>query len=217
MRIVQLQGARREPGPADGRRRAGARAAPRAEAADLLASAQREADQLRLAAQQEINELRTGAQREAEQSRAAVDREVQEARRMLAVEKERLAREATDHHTSALAETKRLVEEAEERADVRRGAGPRGDRSRPPRHRSAGADRGRGHPQPGPARGRADRRRGAAPRPSRSSPAATPRSERQLAALRAEVDRMAKRRDAITAQLASLRDVVAGFGEDEDA
>jgi len=26
---------------------------------------------------------------------------------------------------------------------------------------------------------------------------------------------MAKRRDAITAQLASLRDVVAGFGEDE--
>jgi hypothetical protein len=29
------------------------------------------------------------------------------------------------------------------------------------------------------------------------------------------VDRMSKRRDAITAQLASLRDVVAGFGEDE--
>ena len=32
-----------------------------------------------------------------------------------------------------------------------------------------------------------------------------------------EVDRLAKRRDAITAQLASLRDVVAGFGDDEDA
>jgi hypothetical protein len=29
------------------------------------------------------------------------------------------------------------------------------------------------------------------------------------------VDRLAKRRDAITAQLASLRDVVAGFGDDE--
>ncbi|HRI98117.1 MAG TPA: hypothetical protein PLZ93_21020 [Nocardioides sp.] len=40
--------------------------------------------------------------------------------------------------------------------------------------------------------------------------------ERQVAALRSEVDRLAKRRDAITAQLASLRDVVAGFG-DEDA
>ena len=37
-----------------------------------------------------------------------------------------------------------------------------------------------------------------------------------LAPLRAEVDRMAKRRDAITAQLASLRDVVAGFGKDDE-
>ena len=35
--------------------------------------------------------------------------------------------------------------------------------------------------------------------------------ERQVATLRSEVDRLAKRRDAITAQLASLRDVVAGF------
>ena len=48
--------------------------------------------------------------------RAAADREVQEARRALAMEKERLAKEATEHHQSALAETQRLVEEAEERA-----------------------------------------------------------------------------------------------------
>ena len=41
-------------------------------------------------------------------------------------------------------------------------------------------------------------------------------AERQLAAIRAEVDRMTKRRDAIAAQLASLRDVVAGFGEDDE-
>ena len=52
----------------------------------------------------------------AQQARAAADREVQEARRTLAVEKERLAREATDHHNTAVAETKRLVEEAEQRA-----------------------------------------------------------------------------------------------------
>ena len=32
------------------------------------------------------------------------------------MEKERLAKEAADHHSSATAETKRLVEEAEERA-----------------------------------------------------------------------------------------------------
>ncbi len=42
-------------------------------------------------------------------------------------------------------------------------------------------------------------------------------AERQLASIRAEVDRITKRRDAITAQLASLRDVVAGFGTDDDA
>ena len=124
----------------------------KSEAADLVASAQREADQLRLAAQQEVSELRTGAQREAEQSKAAVDREVQEARRMLAVDRERLAREASEHHTTALAETKRLVEEAESPGVVRRGAGPRGDAAG---HRGPwrGADRGPEHPDPRPARG----------------------------------------------------------------
>ena len=35
---------------------------------------------------------------------------------MLAVERERVAREATEHHSNATAETKRLVEEAEQRA-----------------------------------------------------------------------------------------------------
>src|SRR3546814_16930694 len=49
-------------------------------------------------------------------ARAAADREVQEARRTLAVEKERLAKEAADYHSSATAETRRLVEEAEQRA-----------------------------------------------------------------------------------------------------
>ena len=38
---------------------------------------------------------------------AAADREVQEARRALAVEKERLTREAAEHHTNAVAETQR--------------------------------------------------------------------------------------------------------------
>jgi crotonyl-CoA reductase len=62
-------------------------------------------------------------------------------------------------------------------------------------------------------------------RPSRSSPprARRPRTspaagqaeaERELTDLRNEVARLGKRRDAIVAQLAQLRDVVAGFGED---
>ena len=188
---------------------------PRAEADDLLASAKREADQLRLAAQQEANDLRTTAKREAEQARAAADREVQEARRTLAVEKERLAKEAADHHTSATAETKRLVEEAEERADRRRAAGPRGDR---PGHRPS-ASRPRTRPRrcsPAPAARPSRSSPRPAPRPTRSPPPATPRPSASWPTLKAEVDRLTKRRDAIAAQLASLRDVVAGFGEDDE-
>jgi len=40
--------------------------------------------------------------------------------------------------------------------------------------------------------------------------------ERQLAALKAEVDRMTKRREAISAQLGSLREMMAGFGDDDE-
>ena len=37
-----------------------------------------------------------------------------------------------------------------------------------------------------------------------------------VAAIKAEVDRMSKRREAISAQLGSLRDLMAGFGNDDD-
>ena len=37
---------------------------------------------------------------------------------------------------------------------------------------------------------------------------------RELATLKAEVDRYTKRRDSVVAQLGSLRDVIAGFGDD---
>ena len=67
-----------------------------------MASATREADQLRLATAAGGDRAAHRAQREAEQQKAAVDREVQEAKRLLAVERERLAREATEHHTSAI-------------------------------------------------------------------------------------------------------------------
>jgi len=42
-------------------------------------------------------------------------------------------------------------------------------------------------------------------------------TERQLAELRAEVDRYQKRRDSIVAQLGELKDVVGGFGEGPEA
>ena len=40
--------------------------------------------------------------------------------------------------------------------------------------------------------------------------------QRRLEAIKAEVDQMTRRRDAITAQLGQLRDVIAGFGGDDD-
>ncbi|MGH3509848.1 MAG: hypothetical protein ACRDPI_06405, partial [Nocardioidaceae bacterium] len=41
-------------------------------------------------------------------------------------------------------------------------------------------------------------------------------TERQLAALKAEVDRYQKRRDSIIAQLGALKDVVTGFGDEAE-
>jgi hypothetical protein len=41
-------------------------------------------------------------------------------------------------------------------------------------------------------------------------------AERELAAIKAEVDRVSKRRDGIVAQLAALKDVVSSFAQDED-
>ena len=138
---------------------------------------------------------------------------MQEARRTLAVEKERLAKEATDHHSSATAETKRLVEEAEERATAAEERA-REAIAQATTARAAGPEGGRVAADPRPPRGGADRGVGA--HPGRlDHPAGNAEKERQLATLKSEVDRMSKRRDAITAQLASLRDVVAGFGEDE--
>ena len=133
---------------------------------------------------------------------------------MLAVEQERLAREATDHHTNATAETKRLVEEAEERA----AAAEQRARDATPRPPSTGP---RPRPRPSALLARARREAEqivAAANTQAESITASGHAEleRQVAALRSEVDRLIKRRDAITAQLASLRDVVAGFGDDDD-
>jgi len=41
-------------------------------------------------------------------------------------------------------------------------------------------------------------------------------AEAELATIKSEVDRLSKRRDGIVAQLAALKDVVSGFGGDEE-
>ena len=177
----------------------------RQEAEDLLASAKREADQVRLASQQEANDLRTGAKRESEQLRAAADREVQEARRTLAVEKERLAKEAAEHHTQRHRRDPAARRGGRAAGDRRRGAGPAGHQAgdRPP---PAGADRGRGDPGPGPPRGRADRRLG--PHPGRLDHRHRQRRGRPRAGGRqgrGGADDQAPRRDRRPAGLAARR------------
>lgn len=179
------------------------------EAADLLASATREADQLKLAAQQETNTLRTSAKREAEQARAAADRETMEARRMLAVEKERLTKEAAEGHSSATAETARLVDESEARAKSAE------ERARQAiatatKHREQVTSEG----EKSLARSRRESEQivtSARKQAEQIVANATADAGRQQAAARAEVEMLQKRRDGIVGQLSQLRDLVASF------
>lgn len=186
----------------------------KADADDYLAAAQREADQLRLTANQQAEALRTNSEREVEQMRAAADREVTEARRIMAVERERLVREAAEHHATATAETQRLVAEAEARANAAE------DRSREAIN-AANVHRDQTNTDTealmAKARREAEQLVHSAKKEAESLRInGHAESERALAAIKAEVDRVSKRRDAIVAQLGALKDVVSGFAKDDD-
>ncbi|MEU0266060.1 hypothetical protein [Nocardioides sp. NPDC006303] len=191
-----------------------ARKMVQAESDELLAAAKREADQIRLAVQQEVTQLRTSTQREVEKARAGADREVQEARRMLAVERERLAREAADHHDQAMAETTRIVTEGETRAAdaeerARIAAQHVADQRAELAKESEGIiARARRDAEAILSKARAEA--------DHLASTATVEAEKGHAIIKAEVDRLTKRRDAIAAQLSSLTDLVSGFGKTED-
>jgi cell division septum initiation protein DivIVA len=191
-----------------------ARKMVQAESDEPLAAAKREADQIRLAVQQEVTQLRTSTQREVEKARAGADREVQEARRMLAVERERLAREAADHHDQAMAETTRIVTEGETRAAdaeerARIAAQHVADQRAELAKESEGiVARARRDAEAILSKARAEA--------DHLASTATVEAEKGHAIIKAEVDRLTKRRDAIAAQLSSLTDLVSGFGKTED-
>ncbi|MFE6508940.1 hypothetical protein ACFVDI_15420 [Nocardioides sp. NPDC057767] len=191
-----------------------ARKMVQAESDEMLAAAKREADQIRLAVQQEVTQLRTSTQREVEKARAGADREVQEARRMLSVERERLAREAADHHDQAMAETARIVAEGETRAAdaeerARIAAQHVADQRAELAKESEGIiSRARRDAEAVLSKARAEA--------DHLASTATVEAEKGLAIIKAEVDRLTKRRDAIAAQLSSLTDLVSGFGKTED-
>lgn len=176
---------------------------------DLRAHAEREAAQVKLAAEQDAQNMRLGATREVEQARAAADREVTEARRVLAVEKERLAREASENHASATDQTAKLVKDAEARAkaaddrahDIMAQAAKARD--------AASAEAAR----------LLDNAKAEATQLVSSASAeaqhirvsATTDAERQTRVLRAEVEELQRKRDGIMAQMGQLRDIVSTF------
>ena len=191
-----------------------ARSMVQSESDDMLAAAKREADQIRLSVQQEVTQLRTSTQREVEKARAGADREVQEARRMLAVERERLAREAADHHDQAMAETARIVTEGETRAaDAEERARVAGQhvaeqRAELEKESEGLIARARRDAETILSKARAEA--------DHLASTATVEAEKGHAIIKAEVDRLTKRRDAIAAQLSSLTDLVSGFGKNDD-
>ncbi|AXT85551.1 hypothetical protein C6I20_10345 [Aeromicrobium sp. A1-2] len=176
---------------------------------DLRAHAEREAAQLKLAAEQDSQNMRLGATREVEQARAAADREVTEARRVLAVEKERLAREASENHASATEQTGKMVKDSEARA-----------KSADDRARDIMAQAAKARDAASAEAARLlDNAKGEASQLVTSAQAqaqhihvtATTDAERQTRVLRAEVDDLQRKREGIMAQMGQLRDIVSTF------
>lgn len=133
---------------------------------------------------------------------------------MLAVERERLAREAADHHDQAMAETTRIVTEGETRAAdaeerARIAAQHVADQRAELAKESEGiVARARRDAEAILSKARAEA--------DHLASTATVEAEKGHAIIKAEVDRLTKRRDAIAAQLSSLTDLVSGFGKTED-
>jgi len=178
-------------------------------AEDVRAQAEREAAQIKLSAEQHAEAARQGAEREVEQARAAADREVTEARRVLAVEKERLAREANDAHGAAVAQTGQLVADAEARAAAADDRAREAIAQATSARESASADAARmledaeTHAKSilAQVKAEADLHRATAAKDL----------EHQTRSLRTELADLQERRAAILAQLGQIRDIVGGF------
>ncbi|MBA2457255.1 MAG: hypothetical protein H0V48_12085 [Nocardioidaceae bacterium] len=186
-----------------------------AEAKDMVAAARREADQVRLAAHQESNDQRVSGKRESERIRASVERELSEARRQLAVEKERLAKEAADYHAAATGETKRLVVEAEQRANAaeERAATAMTQANKHREESRVESERLLSH-----SRREAEQIvAGAKKQAGQVAAQARADAERQTQNTRAQLDHLQRRRDGIVTQLAQLSEVVSSFSGAETA
>ena len=182
---------------------------------DLRAHAEREAAQMRLAADQDSQNLRLGATREVEQARAAADREVTEARRVLAVEKERLAREAFDNHTSATEQTSKLVADAESRAaaaDER----ARSIMTQATKAREVAAAEAARLLEGAKAEA-STLVSGAGAEAQHIRVSATTDVERQTRVLRSEVEELERKREGIMLQMGQLRDIVSTFAPSTSA
>jgi cell division septum initiation protein DivIVA len=178
-------------------------------AEDLRAQAQREASQIKFSAEQEAETARQGAERDVEQARAMADREVTEARRVLAVEKERLAREANDAHAAAAQQTGQLVADAEARAAAADDRAREAIAQATAARESASTDAARmieeaeAHAKSILAQVKAEA--------ELHRTTAAKDLERHTRSLRTELADLQERRAAILAQLGQIRDIVGGF------
>jgi cell division septum initiation protein DivIVA len=189
------------------------KAAATTDAKEIVAAARREAEQIRLAAEQETATARTAAIREAEQLRASADREAQEARRALALERERLAKEAAAYHSSATDRTQRLVADSEARAKAaERRAAEALELSTTHREQATievdkilAAARRDAEQLIATARAQA----------AQITAKATHESDETHALAEKRIDLLRRRRDGILSQLAQLRDLVGSFATDD--
>jgi chromosome segregation ATPase len=133
---------------------------------------------------------------------------------MLAVEKERLTKEAAQRHSTAIEETRRLLSEAEDRAGAaeQRAAEATTMANRQRSESAAEAERIVSR-----ARREAEQLVTSARQQAAQIGAhGQADAQRALVSTRHELAALQKRRDSIVAQLASLRDLVATFRADED-
>ncbi|MDP9444526.1 MAG: hypothetical protein M3P83_09365, partial [Actinomycetota bacterium] len=143
-----------------------------------------------------------------------VEREAQEGRRALAVERERLTKDAAERHSAAVEETRRLLADAEERVDAaeRRAADATTQANRQRAEATAEAERVAVR-----ARREAEQIVAAARQQAKQIQAHEHADVgRSVEATRAELAALQKRRDGIVAQLVSLHELVASFHSDDD-
>lgn len=183
----------------------------RGEAQEHVATAEREATQLRMAADKEVADLKLTTQRDIERQQAESELKLQEARSTLAAEKDRMAREATEHHNALTEQSAKMVSDAEARAAA---AEVRAQEMLDQANEQRASARQYADDTLNKAGTEADRvKRAARDQATAMTAGAQAEADRRLATVRSEVERLHKRRVAVTSQMAQLQELMTTFSQ----